>query len=208
MRGLAGLVVAVACLSPGAAHAGDWVHKPPGADEKAFQDWRWSASTGLWIGTYSRLQSACAGNTTFGLRPAALRAAQFIPFGCPYDASEEVGMSAAADVSYRVFSPLHLTLGLELLYTQPAYDAVRNQVGISLPFGLLVTWYEWALRPIVHFTITPMILLPDGKKDYTLGGNLGLAYRILEFGDVSLTVGRHWSGTVDPWIIRIGLHPL
>jgi hypothetical protein len=211
--------VALACLWPAAARAGDWVYTPPEADEQAFQRWRWAAATGVWIGTYTRPQRACreVRATSFelearGLARRPLRAAQapfpFPFFDCPFEASEEVGISAAASVAYRTFAPVYLTLGLELVYTQPSYSTLKNQVVVALPFGILVTWYEWKIRPIAQLSITPMAFLPDGGRDFTLGGELGLAYRVLTLGDVALTVGHHWSDTVSPWTVRLALHPL
>ena len=206
---------AVASLWPAAAQAGDWVYQRPEARERAFQRWRWSASTGIWVGTYDRPQRACDPSRVFGgesVRIAGLRqglrVAQVPGFGCPFDRSDEVGLSAGADVAFRVASPLYATMGLDLVYTEPDSQLLQNQVMVAMPFGILVTWYEWVVRPILHLTLTPMVFITDGNRDFTAGGDLGLGYRILDFGDVALTVGRHWSTTVDHWTVRVAVHPM
>lgn len=216
---LGALAVALVALAPSAARAGDWSYGDPDPDEKAFQRWRYSARAGVWVGTFDRPQRACDPTRVFGptvgladrgARRAALRTAQFddVVGFCPHESSDEVGLSAGVDVSYRAFSPLHFTMGIDLVYTEPSARILENQLVVAVPFGVLLTWYEWFLRPILHLTITPVVFVTDVDRDFTMGFDAGLAYRVPELFDLSFTAGRSWSEHVDHWTFSFAFHPL
>lgn len=205
-------VVTLLLALPETGRAESWTYSD--ADAQAFQRWRYSARAGVWVGTFDRPQRACDPGRLFPegedvtLR-LPLRSAQ-IPGGffCPNDSSDEVGLSAGVNVSYRAISPLHFTLGLDLVYTEPSAQILKNQLVVAVPFGILFTWYEWFLRPIVHLTITPVVFVTDVDRDFTMGFDVGGAYRIPELFDLSLTVGRNWSSHVDHWSVLLAFHPL
>lgn len=189
--------------APGAAAAGDWSYADPDPDVRATQTWHYSARTGVWIGTYDRPQRACASV----LRPGQFSSVDDI-FSCPHRESDEVGLSAGVDVSYHAAGPLHFTMGIDLVYSDPEVVTLSNQVVLSVPFGALLTWYGWFLRPILHLTVSPTVFITDLDRDFTMGFDAGLAYRVPGLFDVSLTAGRAWSSHVDRWSVLLAFHPL
>lgn len=218
MRASALSALAAVLMAPALAQAGSWAYEAPDPGVQADQRWRYSARAGLWIGTFDRPQRACDPTRLFPagggggilLLRRGLRPAQTDGFGgfCPHEFSDEVGITAGVDVSYEAIAPLHFTLGLDLVYTEPQARILKNQVVVAVPFGVLLTWYEWFLRPIVHLTITPVVFITDLERDFTMGFNAGLAYRVPELFDISLVAGRSWSSAVDHWSMLLAFHPL
>jgi hypothetical protein len=170
---------------------------------------RFSPRFDVWVGTYNRPPRACRpslvpiGPVLRGLRPA-----QSPDLGCFSDSSDEVAVGTGIEFEFRAVGPLYLTIGLDFLYTSPESAALKNQLMFSLPFGVMLTWYPWFLRPIAYFHIAPILQITDDARDFTVGGGGGIAYRILSFGSLSLVAGYHVSDTVKTSEIRLGIHPI
>lgn len=206
---LAGALLALIVGLPGAARAGSWTYTEPGSASRAEARWHYSARAGVWIGTYDRPQRACDPNRLIQDVGGGGVIAQFPPFGgfCPHDASDEVAVTAGIDVAFRLFAPLYVTVGLDLAYTDPSAQILRNQVIAALPMSVLITWYDWLVRPILQAQIIPMVFLTDVNRDFTMGFSGGLAVRLGGAGDLAFTVGRGWSESLDFWQAQLAFHP-
>ncbi len=198
--------------------AKQWQFQSGTPKQKAGDYLRLMARTGLWVSEFTRTNRAClfqnggglafpgrgggGGPVVAGLEPAD--AGTF----CPLEDSSEVGASVGGEISFRISRPFHVTWGMNLIYSTPEYGLLKNQMILSMPFGAMVTWPEWELRPIAQATITPMLFITDLNKDYTLGGHLGPAYRLFDKLEVSVLVGYETSDSARPWQGHLGFHPI
>lgn len=186
----------LACL-PSSAIAKDWVFKTGSVEERTLRRVRYNARASLWVANYDRPSRACV--------PSA---PGFPSLFCPSDNSDEVGMGLGFEVQFRTWGPIYVTTGMDFVFSDPSSQALKKQFIIAAPFGVLVTWYDWVVRPILHATITPVLLITDDLRDFTLGGNGGIAVRLGNFGSLSLTAGYQWSEPVKPVQIQLAVHPL
>lgn len=180
-------VLSLLCLAE-RAQADTWVVQDE--DSAAVQRWRLSFHTELWFGTFERANSICP---------------PFFGF-CPADRSSEIAFGPTAEVGFHVVGPAYLTLGLEAVYTK-ANDGLPNQFIVGVPFGLLLTWAPWKLRPFAQFRLRPLLMISDGRRDFTLGGQLGLAYEIGDFPALVFAVGHHRAAKAKIWAITLGIQP-
>jgi hypothetical protein len=208
---LAGLVLALTFART--ARAEDWVYEGDDVESRAAALIRFSSRFDVWVATFDRPPRACETDEP-PIRPPfrGLRAAQFFPPDedpfCPSSSSDEIAIGTGIEIAFRVLEVIYLTAGIDLLYTEPDSSRLKNQIIIPVPFGVLLTFYEWSVRPIVHARITPVLYLTDDARDYTLGGELGAAFRVMDFGDLSLTLGYETAETMNGVQIAIALHPL
>lgn len=123
---------------------------------------------------------------------------------CPAEDSNESAMSVGLGLGFRIRGPVHLTWGLDVGFTDPEFDVLDPQVMIQMPFGVLLTWDQWTVRPIIEGVAVPFVLLPDGVKSVMFGGRGGLAVR---FGDIdlSLTAGYAVADELRPFELRLSL---
>lgn len=213
---IAGALVFTGASAPAGALAEDWVYEPEGSAARAASTLRFSTRFNVWISTFDRPERACDpdandADVPVAIRTRGLRPAQVAPPSlqfCPSAGSDELGVGAGVEVAFRVFGPLHLSAGADLIYTAPELDVLLEQLIIAVPFGLLVTPYDWDLRPIVRLTIMPVLYLTDDARDYTIGGDLGFAWSVLDLGDLSFTLGHHASDTVEGTELHVAFHPL
>ena len=177
----------------GPAEARPWRYRSSPLDERFDQRFRFNGRLGVWIANFNRSTDACLA---------------FEPSGfCPTDSSDEIAVTASGEASYRIITPLHLTVGLVLAYSAPEMARFESQVVAGVPFGLTVTWHRWPVRPILRAQIMPVLFITDGNRDYTLGGGGGVAVRLGGFGDLSVTVGHHRSMSLKHTAIELGVHP-
>jgi hypothetical protein len=191
------LLVALALLSaePALAQPKSWIPESEEASERAGKLFRFSPRLNFWIGNFDRPPRACrtvGGFETF----------------CPAEDSDELAFGSGLEISFRTLLFIYITAGIDFVYTAPTSNALQNQLIVALPFGLTFTWYEWVFRPIARFEITPVLYITDDSRDYTLGGSGGVAYRILDFGSISLTAGYLWAETMSAVQVQLGLHPI
>lgn len=222
-RALIGIATATCVATPTLANAGWWVHDDgdlkTAPSETAIY---FTPYIGVWAGNYERPSRACKPLFTTGfefpepvlVRSDSLRKKQVDDepadfTGCYTEDSDEIGISAGGELTFRVVGPLHFTAGVYFVYTFPNRDyELKNQVIIPLQFGVLLTWPEWSFRPIVAAEVTPLLYITDDSRDYALGGKGGFAWRVSGFGDILATVGHHRSETLIGWQVQIGLLPL
>jgi hypothetical protein len=217
-RAISFLSAVLATAIPTVAFAEDWRWESGKIEDKATSIVRFQTRLDLWVSTYNRPERACETSpfedTDIATRLARLRPQQEEPppppgfFGCIASNSSEIGFGAGTEVSFRVISPLHVTVGIDLLYTDPSSSDIKNQIVIAVPFGILLTSYAWVLRPILQPTITPVLYVTDDARDYTLGVDFGGAWRIADWGDLSLIVGYKGAETVKSWNVQVALHPI
>jgi hypothetical protein len=195
-----------------------WTWSTGEVEDAAYTRLRFAARTSIWVANFDRPERACE---PFGLFPDfpafgsnGLRAAQLEPepeeqfSACGANDSDEIGVSTGGEFTFRVIGPLHVSGGLDIVYTAPDGFGIKNQVIIAIPFSVTLTWYPWALRPYVQASITPLIYITDDARDYTLGAGAGLAYRLGAFADLSFGVGHHSADTADVWMLQLQLHPI
>lgn len=218
----AALVFAGTAAIARSARAEDWRWDGGTIEEKAASIVRFQTRFDVWVATYDRPDRACdtfdfgeGGDVPPTLRGTklqrGLRATQVeIPdyFGCNSSNSSEVGYGAGTEVSFRVISPLHFTVGIDLIYTDPSSELIKNQIVIAVPFGILLTSYEWTFRPILQPTLTPILYLTDDARDYTFGVDFGGAWRVADWADLSVVIGYKGSETVTTWNFQVALHPM
>lgn len=209
------------------ARAEDWRWDSGKIEDKAASIVRFQTRFDIWVATYDRPDRACKvfnfddvgipppdlAGSRGGLRRGGLRPAQGVEFpeeffGCNSSNSDEVGYGAGTEVSFRVISPLHFTVGIDLIYTDPSSDLIKNQIVIAIPFGILLTSYEWTFRPILQPTLTPILYLTDDARDYTFGIDFGGAWRVADWADLSAVIGYKGSETVTTWNFQVALHPM
>lgn len=198
-------------LAPaGIAQAGEWTYKSDKIEDRAKSPFRFSTKGDLWIARFNRPARAC----DLGRPPLAPggRPSELLPGGasslCVTRDSSEVGFGTGIEVAFRLTQPLYLTAGIDILYTIAERKVLKNQVIVPATFGALVTFYEWSFRPIARFALTPMLYLTDDARDFMFGGEGGFAWRILDWGDLSFTVGYKKANSVKTWDIQLGLHPI
>ena len=204
---------------PATAQAGWWIHDGSDDGEPATERVRFTSQVSFWTGTFDRPSRACEpfgfGIPVPTVPPVfanALRAEQLGPLTspCPSDNSFEIGVGASVGVTFRVFGPVHLSTGLQLVYTFPNFDyMLKNQVIVLIEFSVLITWPEWNFRPILSAEVTPLLYLSDDARDYALGGTAGFAWRIagVDWGDLTFTVSHHRADSLIGWQVRAGLSP-
>jgi len=195
-----------------AAQPKSWIWESEEASEREGKLFRFSPRLNFWAANFDRPPRACKTlipNVIPESGRFPLRAQQIgiDPF-CPSEDSDEYAFGSGVELAFRAFLFIYLTAGIDFVYTAPQFNSIKNQLIIALPFGVMFTWYEWAFRPIAHFEITPMLYVTDDSRDYTLGGNGGVAYRILDFGSISLTAGYVWAETMTAVQVQLGLHPI
>ena len=189
-----------------------WIWESEEASEREGKLFRFSPRLNFWVGNFDRPPRACKSvvpEGVEGFRSLELRDQQvgFDPF-CPSDDSDELAFGSGVELAFRAFLFIYLTAGIDFVYTSPSFNSIKNQLIVALPFGVMFTWYEWVFRPIAHFEITPVLYVTDDSRDYTLGGNGGVAYRILDFGSISLTAGYLWAETMTAVQVQLGVHPI
>lgn len=123
---------------------------------------------------------------------------------CPAADSNELAVGFGFGVAFEVREPFQLRWGLDITFTDPEFDILEPQTMITMPFGIIVTWNEWALRPIIEGTATPFALLPDGVKSVMFGGRVGGAVRLGDI-DLALTLGYSTADELSPWEIRLAV---
>lgn len=165
------------------------------------------AHTSFAVIGFSRPERACIQGTAARLRAwGSLRPAQDEgpePF-CPAADSTEAAFSLGLTLGFRVAGPFHLSWGIDVGYTDPQFEVLSPQTVITMPFGLLLTWTEWPVRPIAEALAIPFVLIPDGVKDVMFGGRVGVAFPIGDV-DLGLTLGYAHDDALRPWDFRIGL---
>ena len=187
-----------------------WIPESDEVSEREGKLFRFSPRLNFWKAKFDRPPRACkAADGPIFFNRAGLRAQQggFSPF-CPSEDSDELAFGSGVEIAFRALYFIYLTAGVDFVYTAPEFNTIKNQLILALPFGVMFTWYEWVVRPIAHFEITPMLYVTDDSRDYTLGGNGGIAYRILDFGSISLTAGYLWAETMSAVQVQIGVHPI
>jgi hypothetical protein len=204
-------VVLFALPAQAIAQPKSWIWESEDASEREAKLFRFSPRLNFWSGNFDRPPRACKTVAIPRIaEPRALRSTQIDfpdPF-CPSEDSDELAFGSGVEIAFRTIPFIYLTAGIDFVYTAPEFDAVKNQLIIALPFGIMFTYYEWAFRPIAHFEITPVLYVTDDSRDYTLGGNGGVAYRILDFGSISVTAGYLWAETMTAIQVQIGVHPI
>jgi hypothetical protein len=208
------IAVAVAfVLLPRAALAEYWSWEADDVETRAGSLFRFSTRADLWVSTYNRPARACD-PSAFNIAPALPSARMQVPpttgLGslCNTAHSDETGIGTGIEASFRVIRPIHVFAGIDLVYTLPGRRGLKHQIVIPAPFGILFTFYEWTVRPIARATITPLVYLTDDARDYTLGGDLGFAWRVLDWGDLSFTVGYKTASTIKSIQLEIAVHPV
>ncbi len=191
------------------AEASSWIYQDAESNARESKLFRFSPRLNFWVANFDRPPRACRAGPV-GFPTLELRAEQLPTqdFFCASQSSDELAFGSGLEFGFRALGPIYLTAGLDFVYTAPDSSAIKNQLVIALPFGVMFTWYEWRFRPIAHFEITPVLYVTDDSRDYTLGGNAGFAYRILDFGSISLTAGYMWADTMTAWQVQLGLHPI
>jgi hypothetical protein len=175
-----------------------WIWESAEASERESKVFRFSPRLNFWKANFDRPPRACRADILF----------QFPQAFCNPESSDELGFGSGVEFSFRTWGPFYVTAGIDFLYTAPSTSSIKNQLVFALPFGLTITWYEWAFRPIAHFDITPVLYVTDDSRDFTVGGSGGVAYRILDFGSISLTGGYLWAETMTAVQVQIGVHPI
>lgn len=213
MVGRSALLVLLLCAqsAPAFAQPKSWYYeREEDVDSRAGRRVRFSPRFNFWISSFNRPPRACRSVPLGAPRAIALRAEQLpVPgFACNTEGSSELGFGSGLEFAFRTIGPVYLTAGADFVYTQPDGSFIKNQLVVSLPFGVLLTWYEWFLRPIAYFQVTPILYITDDSRDYTFGGGGGIAYRILDFGSLSLTTGYQFADSMTGWQVQIGVHPL
>lgn len=196
--------------TPAFAQPKSWYWEGEETSARAGRRVRFSPRFNFWASTFKRPPRACRAVPLGAPRAIALRAEQFpVPgFSCNVDSSSELGFGSGFEFAFRTIGPLYLTAGVDFVYTEPDGAGIKNQLILSMPFGVLFTWYEWFLRPIAYFQITPVLYVSDDSRDYTFGGGGGLAYRIGDFGSISASAGYHFADSLTGWQVQIGVHPI
>lgn len=192
------------------AQSKSWIYESEDTSEQELKLFRFSPRLNLWIANFDRPPRACRLTSVPTRGRRELRAQQFQQEDafCPAENSDEIAIGSGVELGFRAIGPIYLTAGIDFVYTAPSSNAVKNQLVLALPFGVMLTWYEWTFRPILHFEVTPVLYVTDDSRDYTLGGNGGIAYRILSFGSISLTGGYLWAETMSAVQIQLGVHPI
>jgi len=188
------------------ANAGYWSFEDEDVESRAGSLLRFSSRADLWFSTYNRPPRACD-PSQFGVFPTLVGSRSFTSL-CNTSHSEETGIGTGIEASFRVIRPIYVFAGIDLVYTLPNHRGLKNQIVIPAPFGVLITFYEWTVRPIGRATITPLIYLTDDARDYTLGGDLGFAWRVLDWGDLSFTLGYKTAATIKSWQLEVAIHPV
>lgn len=201
------LLTLAACASlTHVAHAGDWRYEPQDESERALARLRYTVRADLWVARYDRPQRACA--FSFDVAEAVALPTPPGGGGCDSSRSDEVGVGPGLSAEFRVIGPLYITAGIDLLYSTPDSSALKSQVIVPIPLGLLVTPYNWTLRPLLRAQVTPLIYLTDDTRDFATGIDGGFALRATDWGDLSLTIGYHKGETLSSWQVEFGLHPI
>jgi hypothetical protein len=199
----------LALPAPALAQPKSWIWEDEDAGARDEDElFRFSPRLNFWKGNFDRPPRACKTVIPEAGR-FALRSAQIdFPTFCPSEDSNEYAFGSGVEIAFRALWFIYLTAGIDFVYTAPEFSSIKNQLIIALPFGVMFTYYEWVIRPIAHFEITPVLYITDDSRDYTLGGNAGVAYRILDFGSISLTGGYLWAETMTAIQVQIGIHPI
>ena len=167
------------------------------ADEGFVPRLRLAPHIGMWVGEFDRTQRGC--------RPPEpdfeLPEATFQSF-CSTEDSPEVGLSGGLSAVYRVLGPVHLTVGLDVAFTVPEYEWLEGQVIFSVPIAVGLTHHEWSIRPIADFVLLPYVSLPDLRRGFSYGGQLGMAARIPDLAEIQLLIGYHVSSDWQMVIVR------
>lgn len=144
---------------------------------------------------FDRPERACRGST-----PGSEGDGSF----CPSEGSHEMAVGFGGTLALEIEGPLHLTWGLNVGFTDPQFDQLEPQTMITMPFGILLTWTEWRLRPVLEGLATPFVLLPDGVKSVMLGGRIGAAVRVDDV-DLALTAGYATADALRPIDLRLSI---
>lgn len=204
-------------ILPKNARAEDWRWTSGKVEDEADAIVRFQTRLDLWVATFNRPDRACKSFGGFNEGPppptagrSGLRAEQDEPgfFGCNAAHSKEIAFGPGVEVSFKVINPLHVAVGFDLIYTDPSGSSIKNQILFAVPFSILLTEYRWPLRPLLQATITPILYVTDDARDYTLGADAGVAWRVVDWGDLSLTIGYKTSETVKSWNFQVALHPI
>jgi hypothetical protein len=191
----------------------------PGAEAGAPPSW-WKANrddrpgrltlagrASLSIVNFSRPDRACRGVSpppaSARRRLAATQAPGPTPF-CPAESSDEVAVGFGLGLGFHVLGPLHLTWGADVAFTDPQVDVLAPQTMVTMPFGVLLTWREWPVRPLLEGTAVPFVLVPDGVKNVMFGGRAGIAVRIREV-DLAVSLGYASADALRPWEVRVSV---
>ncbi|MCK6547927.1 hypothetical protein L6R52_18895 [Myxococcota bacterium] len=204
------ILTALVASAPSTARAEDWVWESDDADVRASANVRFSSRFDVWFATFDRPARACDPDATPVIAPPFAGGpigSRETTGGCSGGLSDELGFGTGVTVAFRLFDPLYVTAGLDVVYTTPDDGRYKNQIVVPVPFGLLVTYHPWMFRPVLHLTITPMLYVTDDARDYTLGTDVGFAWRVLDWGDLSLTAGYRSATTVDLVQLEVALHP-
>ena len=205
------IVFAMLPSAVGYAQPQDWTWEEADEDVavQARKRFRFSSHFNVWIASFERPPRACR-STLQGANRLELRSQQIPGFGglCSNQDSEELAYGAGVQFAFRTLGPVYLTGGLDFVYTDPDFSVIKNQLVVGLPFGVMVTWYEWVFRPIAYFRLTPVLYVTDDSRDYTWGGGAGVAVRILSFGSISLMAGYHYAETMNTVSVEMGVHPI
>lgn len=176
------------------------------ADESFVPRLRLAPHIGMWVGEFDRTQRACRPDVPdFGFDPTedggVPEQASFQSF-CATENSAEVGLSGGLSAVYRVLGPVHLTVGLDVAFTFPDYEWLEGQIIFSVPIAVGLTHDAWTIRPIADFVLLPYVSLPDLRRGFSYGGQLGLAARIPDLAEVQFLIGYHASSDWQMVIVR------
>jgi hypothetical protein len=203
---VAGIALGFAAGGSRSARAEYWSYEEDDVETRASALLRFSSRADLWFSTYSRPVRACDPSQfgIFGTPPLNNGFAGL----CNNAHSDETGIGTGIEAAFRVVRPIYVFAGIDLVYTFPNHRGLKNQIVIPAPFGILITFHEWTVRPIARATITPLVYLTDDARDYTLGGDLGFAWRVLDWGDLSFTLGYKTAATIKSWQLEVAIHPV
>lgn len=154
----------------------------------------------FWTGTFERTENACRGGSV--LTPPNSEAL----FGGCAGPSNEIGFAFGAAVTVRVWGPIHLAAELDLVSTIPERDYdLLSQVIIALPMSLLLTFPEWRFRPVARLTVLPFVSVRDLGRDFTVGGEGGLATEVPGLGTLEISGGYQTAEKTQIGLVRLAL---
>lgn len=212
MRTAAIAALTLVLLTPAAASAGWWTYDNDGSESVIVPRVRFGSQVGLWSAEFDRPARACRDEFRQVIPRVGGELQEDIDpgfFSCANDNSTELGISAGAGVSFRLLGPLHLNAALEAIFTIPERDfALKNQLIVSLPIFLSLTFPKWVVRPILSGGLMPLLYLTDDSRDYAICSEVGLALRVGNWGDISFTASYLGAETAEGVAVRLAVSPL
>lgn len=198
-RPLPALAVALGLLGQALpAEAGWWTVSE--AEETTLPRVHIGPALSFWTGTFERTENACRGGTL--LTPPDAQAL----FGGCAGPSNEIGFAFGPAVTVRVWGPIHLAAELDLVSTIPERDYdLLSQIIIALPMSLLLTFPEWRFRPVARVTVLPFVSLRDLGRDFTVGGEGGLATEVPGLGTLEISGGYQTAEKTKIGLVRLAL---